>query len=451
MNTILPEQLKTLAAHCGFPLYVVGGACRDFLAGLTRAKNDWDICAPVPAEQVERIAKELGFKVDAVYANTGTVKLSAEGQEYEFASFRSDEYVRGLHRPERTCFTTDILLDARRRDFKCNAVYYDIVRGQFVDPLGGIADIERKIMSTVAPAEKVFGEDGLRLMRLCRQAAELGFEPDSDCLEGARRNSSLVNDVSAERVWAELNLILHADKKYGVQYGQYHGLKLLESTGVLNYVLPELALGGGMEQREDFHDHDVLEHSLRSVKYADDSVRLAALLHDVGKPAAKLKSGRYAGHEVIGEGIVMDICARLRVPKRLAKTAATLTRLHMYDLDCGAREGKIRRFMVANMYILPELLLVKQADYSACKDDLSTAPVVLKWEKIYSKMKSEGVPMGLNELAVRGNTLIDAGICPNEVGEILNKLLLACATDAKLNESGKLIALALSYADRKDN
>ncbi|MGN0818462.1 MAG: CCA tRNA nucleotidyltransferase [Candidatus Coproplasma sp.] len=449
MINIIPEKLKQLAASCGFPLYVVGGACRDFLAGLSPRRRDWDICAPVGAEELTDAARQCGFNADAVYANTGTVKLSADGEEYEFASFRSDEYVRGSHRPERTFFTADIGLDARRRDFKCNAVYYDVLRGEFTDPLGGIADIKGKILSTVAPARKVFGEDGLRLMRLCRQAAELGFSPDPDCLEGAHLNARLISDISAERVWTELNLTLHADEKYGIKYGQYRGLELLKETGVLAYILPELAAGDGMLQRSDFHSHDVLEHSLRCVKYADNSVRLAALLHDVGKPVAMKESGKFAGHESVGEDIVRNICSRLRVPKKLAERTARLTRLHMYDMDCAARESKVRRFIVVNHDILPELLLLKQADYSACKDDLSPAPGVVKWKKIYSAMEREGVPMSLKELAVRGDTLIDAGICPDEVGKILNKLLCDCALDARLNRREKLVSLALAYAENR--
>lgn len=446
MNEILPEKLKQLASACPFPLYVVGGACRDYLAGLKSGhKRDWDICAPAPAAELEKIAGDLGIAAGAVYRNTGTVKLCAEGEEYEFTSFRSDGYIRGLHTPADIVFTDDIGVDARRRDFKCNAVYYDIVRGQFADPLGGIADIRDKKLTTVAPAAKVFGEDGLRLMRLARQAAQLGFTPDRECLDGARANCGLIDDISAERIRAELDMILHADEKYGVSYGQYTGLELLKDTGVLARILPELALGDGMAQRKDYHDHDVLEHSLRAVKYADASVRLAALLHDVGKPRRMLDTGKFALHEVAGAEIARDVCARLRVPKRLAAEVCALTLLHMYDLGGEARESKVRRFMVANYAYLSKLLLLKQADYSACKDDLSVAPCVARWERILSDMRAEGVPFTVKELNVRGDELIGAGICPDQVGETLGYLLSECALDARRNDKSTLIKLALSH------
>ena len=188
MKNTLSQNIIRLAESCPYPLYLVGGRVRDFLAGISAQKPDNDICAPADAEDFVERAKAAGFTVDAVYKNTGTVKLRCGDEDYEFTSFRSDEYKRGEHRPYKTFFTDDITLDAKRRDFKCNAVYFDISAGQFVDPLGGIADIKSKICSTVAPAGKVFGEDGLRLMRLARICAQTGFSP-------ARQSASGENPV----------------------------------------------------------------------------------------------------------------------------------------------------------------------------------------------------------------------------------------------------------------
>ncbi|MDE7076639.1 MAG: hypothetical protein K2O62_04890, partial [Clostridia bacterium] len=195
MINVLPEKLISLASALEKPLYAVGGACRDFLAGLTpRGKRDWDTCSPESAEEVAAAAVKLGFAVTAVYKNTGTVRLSCEEEDYEFTTFRTDKYVRGVHSPAEVFFTEDIGLDARRRDFKCNAVYYDIRARKFADPLGGIAEIRSRTVSTVADANKVFGEDGLRLMRLCRIAAQTGFTPTEECIKGAAANGALIGD-----------------------------------------------------------------------------------------------------------------------------------------------------------------------------------------------------------------------------------------------------------------
>ncbi len=443
MYSTLTQNLKALAAACPYPLYVVGGSVRDFLAGFHSGGADTDICAPAPAEDFKERAVSCGFTVTAVYKNTGAVKIEKDGESYEFTCFRSDEYVRGEHVPSGVRFTTDITLDARRRDFKCNAVYYHIAARRFADPLGGIGDIKSHRISTVAAPAKVFGEDGLRLMRLARISAQTGFEPTPECISAATENKKLINDVSAERVWEELKLILHADEKYGVCGAQYRGLKILQNTGVLAEILPELALGHNIAQRADFHKYDVLEHSLRCVLYAESSVRLAALLHDVGKPRCYLENGNFHGHETVGAEIAGEICARLRVPKKTAAETVRLISLHMYDLRGDAKENKVRKFIIENYDIFDKILLIKQADYSACCDSLAEAPSVTKFKSVYQKMTEEGVPFTLGGLDIKGNELLALGFPPASVGETLTRLLLDCALGAATNQNAALKERAL--------
>ncbi len=451
MLGILSNELKTLASTLPVPLYVVGGSVRDYLAGLTAQKRDIDICAPFLAEEFAAFATKAGFSVKAVYRNTGTVKLVGEEGEYEYSSFRSDEYVRGIHSPVNVYFTTDITLDARRRDFTCNAVYLEITTGKFVDPLGGVLAVREKRMTTVDNSKKVFGEDGLRLMRLARQAAQLGFTPDKECLEGAKENASLLADISPERIWEELVALLTADQKYGTTGAPYRGLSLLAETGVLKYIFPSLYQGKGLAQRADFHKYDVLEHSLRAVKYMEGldegyPLRLAALLHDVGKPSCMLKEGNAHGHMEVGEKLVEELLTTLKAPKRAVSQVAWLTKWHMYDFDCKTGEKKLRRFFVANAARLPELLKLKQADYSACADDTEKAPTCARWESLLAKMRTEGVPFSLKELAVNGKELADSGIPAPRLADTLQALLAHTALFPKDNKKEKLIKLASVYS-----
>ncbi len=448
MQEILPKKLKILAASCDFPLYVVGGSCREYLSGVQPLRRDWDICAPALPDKVAAVAQSLGFTIGAVYKNTGTVKLSCEGEEYEYASFRSDRYVRGMHSPEKVFFTDDIQKDALRRDFTCNAIYYYICGGQFVDPLGGIDDIKSGRVRTVAPASKVFGEDGLRLMRLARLCAQTGMQPDGECAFGAKENAALIRDISPERIYAELCGILHADTKYGVKFGQYRGLCILRDTCVLGYVLPELSLGAGMSQRQDFHAHDVLEHSFRSVMYAPVDIRLAALLHDVGKPYCKITSGNFYGHEEEGARIAREICQRLKAPKKVTEDTVRLISLHMYDFAGNTRESKVRRMIVNNIDIFFRLTELKQADYSACRDDLSEAPSVARWRGIYEEMVKDGVPFSLRDLKVKGNELIAAGVPKQLTGRVLDSLLSECALLPRMNERERLITAGVRIASQ---
>lgn len=449
MQLNLPEKLHTLAQKADFPLYVVGGAVRDALANLP-ASPDLDLCAPVSAEKFSSLAAGCRLEVNGVYKNTGTVNLTAGDKKIEFTSFRTDTYRRGEHAPCAVEFTGDITADARRRDFKCNAVYYDIKQGTLCDPLGGEADIRARILETTRPAEEVFSEDGLRLMRLARFAAQLGFSPTAACRAGAKANAELIGKISAERIFTELLLILHADEKYGRRYAHYDGLKMLDETDVLRHILPELAAGKGMAQRSDFHDYDVLEHSLRTCRYADHSIRLAALLHDAGKPAAFAQTGKFYGHDVLGEEIARGILERLKAPKKTTELVCRLTRLHMYDLDGKTRESKIRAFIVNNYDVYEPLLLLKQADFSGCKDDLSVCPTLTKWESIREQMQAEGAPFTLKELAVRGGDLRGI-VAAQKIGDVLQKLLLFCAQDGRRNQKVTLLKEAARLAEGEQN
>ena len=448
IKKMIPQPLFALAEGCSAPLYLVGGSVRDALAGLTSSstQKDWDICSPMPLHEFLEIAEKTEFSVRSVFKNTGTVKLcDKNGAEYEYCSFRSDRYVRGQHVPTEIFFTNDITVDARRRDFTANAVYFDIKAGTFVDPLNGITAIQEKRLSTVAPSEKVFGEDGLRLMRLARFAGTLGFSPDAECLMGAKNNASLIRDITPERIYTELSAILSADKKYGIAGGHYHGLKVLEETEVLAHILPELTLGKGMVQRADFHKYDMLEHSLRAVYYADESVRLAALLHDIGKPFCSLRDGNVHAHPTEGARITKEVLLRLKAPKKLIQRIPALVELHMHDFDCHTKEGKLKRFFVEHYPLLDDLLKLKQADFSACMDDTSSAPTCVRWESLLNELKTEGAPLTLKELSLSGKDLLDIGISPPRVSALLQKLLLHAVCNPTENRKERLLKLALSF------
>ena len=447
MREILNEKLYILAKNCPKPLYVVGGAVRDFLLGVGKKSSDFYLASPMRAEDFLEIANAYGFKTTAIYKTTGTLKIKDDdGREYEYAAFRSDKYVRGKHVPSETFFTDDILLDAKRRDFTANAVYYDIANNQFVDPLGdGIKAIQEKRLTTVDNANKVFGEDGLRLMRLARQTGQLGFTPDEATLQAAKANAQLVDDVSPERIFTELNLILTADLKQGVPFGHYRALKTLDEIGVLTRILPELTLGRGITQRADFHKYDVLEHSLRATMYAPSEVRLAALLHDVGKPYCFLKDGNSFDHPIQGARISEDILTRFKASKKQTAEIKSLVLYHMYDFDLKTKENKIRRFIVENYDLIDKLLAVKQADFSGCMDDVSPCPTAIKWRAIIEKMQRENTPFSLKDLKIKGSDLLTLGYPAPMISQLLQKLLYHVVIQPNDNEKERLLLLSKGF------
>ncbi len=416
--------------------------------------GDYDLASANTAEELESALGGIGLKPAAVYKRTGTIMFRLPGGEHcEHTTFRGERYgTGGAHTPEETFYTDDIAEDARRRDFKCNAIYYDIKNAKLTDPLGGIADVAARRLDTAIAPEKVFSVDGLRLLRLCRFAAELNFTPTNGTVEGAYRYRGNIKDISAERIFDEFSKMLVSDGKYAFsdKRGHYTSFKLCHRIGVLAEIVPELTAGEGMAQRRDFHDHDVLEHSLRTLLYADKSVRLAALLHDVGKPYAMLTYGAYKTHNTEGERIVRQILTRLKAPKATIEETSALTYLHMTDLDLKMKESKVRLFMAKHAALLKKLLLLKQADYSACKDDLSPAPTVVKWERILGEMQAEGAPLTVKELAIGGKELSKIGYRGEELGRELGELFRLAVLDGRKNDRDILLSLAARQRKGKE-
>ena len=258
-------------------------------------------------------------------------------------------------------------------------------------------------------------------------------------------NAKLINDISPERIYTELELILTADEKQGVCYGHYNALKILDTIGVFDEILPELTLGRNMSQRADFHKYDVLEHSLRANMYATKEIRLAALLHDVGKPYCFLKDGNSYDHPQEGARIAGDILTRLKAPKKTIAKTQILIAYHMYDFDLKTKESKLRRFIVENYSIFNDLLGVKQADYSGCMDDLSLCPTAKKWLALEKKMQAENVPFSLKQLAINGRELSKNGYPDPVLAQLLKRLLLHVATLPSDNEKSRLLLLAKGF------
>ncbi|MBO7345520.1 MAG: CCA tRNA nucleotidyltransferase [Clostridia bacterium] len=423
MRKFFAQNLIALAEKLDKPLYAVGGFVRNYLIA-EYISEDVDLASGITVEELIPYLTEVGFEIVAEYKRTGTVMFTDGINHYEYTAFRKEKYLGGEHTPSVTEFTEDIGEDALRRDFKCNAIYYDIKNGKIVDPLGGVKDVQNKVLDTVTFPEKVFSNDGLRLMRLARFAGELNFTPTEEVMRSAKKYACNIQAISPERIYAELVKILQSDEKYPFSnpQGHYTGLKILDETTVLDGIFPELTDGRDMVQRADFHKYDVLEHSLRSALYADKSVRLASLLHDVGKPFSFRRDGYYYHHFEEGEKIVERALKRLRADNDTIKKVKFLVKEHMVDLDCSMKENKVRKFIVKNKDMLNSLLLVKQADFRASLEKDGKAPTLIKWGRIIDKMQRDGTPFSLKELKITSLDLIEIGYSGAVLGKELNKL-----------------------------
>ena len=439
--------LKELAALFAplATLYAVGGYSRSLLLGVP--PKDIDICSKLPLEDVKTLLSNTRFVVSEKSMRLGTATVTAPGFAAEYTAFRTDSYPAGsgAHRPDSVTFTEDMRADAMRRDFTANAVYFDPLTESFVDLCGGKEDIARGVLRAVRGPDGVFGEDGLRVLRLVRFAAELGFAPDRETSDAAKRNAWRVKDIARERVFAELDRIFAADTAYpalGVREGHVAGLRLMDELGLTAILLPELAALDGLEQPKKYHLYDARKHSDLAFAVAPVGIRWAALLHDIGKRPAQDAQGNMYGHDVIGAELARKRLEEIGMPKGRAERTAALVRWHMTDLKGDMSEGKLRIFLVRHADIAEDLIALKRADaYATRGEDVGE----LRMERVWREMLADGTPFKVTDLPVGGEDAVAAGLSGREIGDALSALLHDAVLDPVLRERER----ALGYLARR--
>lgn len=450
---MIPEFLIAAAAifkNNNIPLYLVGGWPRNNLLGLP--PGDLDISSRLPPGEASALFAEVpGVRVNERDTRLGTLGILCGGIQAEYTAFRTESYGEGgAHRPESVSFGATMEEDALRRDFTVNALYYDIAAGQDIDPLGGLPDIGKRILRTCRIPEETFADDGLRLMRLVRFASELGFEIEGVTYDAARSKAGLIRDIAPERVQAELNRLLLSDTRYpDMKYDispVVKGLRLMDSIGLLELVVPEFGACRGVRQRADYHDHDVLEHLFRTAACTPPELvlRLSGLLHDIGKPVALQQTGKMHGHDKLGEGIAREILTRLRYPNATTTEVTALIRNHMYDLDGKTGQDRLRLFFVKlgreRSWKLVEL---RRADVCGSKEEQAAIDPAARWMEMLKLMDAQNVPWTERELAVGGDELSALAGGPSEmVGRLKGELHRHAVLRPRDNNREALLRLA---------
>lgn len=431
MKLELPPLLKKIAATSNCPIFVVGGYIRNSLLGLE--KSDIDICGSL-------LPDELGVDASVVPVNKrlGTALITDGVESYEYTPFRNESYGDGgNHIPKAVTFNATLIEDARRRDFTAGAVYYNTKTDEFVDPYGGLDDIERKVLRCADP-DFTFADDGLRLMRLARIAAETGFTIDEATFAAARRNREKLKDISPERKRQELDKILNADLKYGVGDAHYRGVELLKELGLWEFVIKEIADMDGVKQNPLYHKYDCLEHTLMAVRYAPPKVRLAALVHDIAKPVCLSRDGNTYLHHEVGAELVKKVLGQegLKYPLATINRVSSLVRLHMYDMSGKTKTGKVKLFVAKNFELIPDLVALIKADGRAT--GMKEIPPLHRFEIVYEDIKATHVPTSLSALNIRGEEVVAAGFSGNQVALVLDELWRMCILNPELNDRATL-------------
>ncbi len=477
----VPKEVKEIGAKLGekgYEAYLVGGCVRDLLLGAARGEpvepKDWDVATNATPDKVQELFLDFHGGTpenpSTVYENdfgTVLVKLkpqtNADGRQtgaeesqresalgprksasvVEITTFRSEGRYTDKRHPDYITFAKTIDEDLSRRDFTINAIAMGLVKwtaGEIVDPHNGQEDLKKKIIRTVGSAEERFNEDALRLMRAVRFAVELDFQIDQETRRAVEKLAPTLEAVAKERIRDEFEKIIMAPRAA-------QGIILLEELNLLKYVIPELREGIGVSQNKH-HIYSVFEHNVRSLDYAVKQnysleIRLASLLHDLGKPKSKRGEGpdsTFYQHEYIGAKMAVKVLDRLRFPKDFTEKVVHLVRYHLFYYNVGeVTEAGVRRFLArVGPENVGDLLKVREADRIG-----SGVPKAFPYKLRHLLFMIEKVkhdPISPKMLAVRGDDVIKVlDIQPGpRVGFILSVLLEEVLDDPNKNSGENL-------------
>jgi len=468
-NNSIPKYVTRVTEtleKAGFEAFLVGGCVRDLI--MDRTPKDWDITTNAKPEEI------MGLFEKTIYENKfGTVAVcipiedvSHETERFvtpaiglpvadkhetkyhilEVTPYRTETTYTDFRHPDEVEFSDQIEDDLKRRDFTVNALAYKSSKGHLIDLYDGLKDIKDKVVRAVGNANDRFQEDALRMLRAIRFSSQLDFAVSYETMEAITINSSLIKNVSGERIRDELNKIIESNNPVG-------GIALLQKLGLLKYIIPELEEGIGCIQG-GAHKYDVFEHLLAALEHAKNKgwvleVRLAALFHDIGKPKSRRsgvkKAYTFYGHEVIGARITKQIMERLKYPQKTSDLVLKLVRGHMFFSDTETITLSAVRRVIQNVgqEHIWDLMNVRECDrVGMAKPE---APYRLrKYHAMIEEVLHD--PISVGQLAIDGKYMIKTlGIPPGpRMGWILSALLEEVLDDPTKNTQIHLSELAKS-------
>jgi tRNA nucleotidyltransferase (CCA-adding enzyme) len=412
----VPDEIEKICntfKSSGFTAYLIGGCVRDLL--LEKTPKDWDITTNATPEEIQALFSETFY--ENIFGTVGIVTSSEDPTiaVVEATPYRAEGAYRDARRPESVAWSKNLSEDLKRRDFTVNAIAYDPIEKSLIDEHGGQEDMKRRVLRAVGEPDARFKEDALRMLRAIRLAAELDFTIEAATMTAIANDAPLLEKISRERVRDELVRLLMSDRPL-------QGLYMAQKLGIQKYIIPELEAAIGCEQNQA-HSFDVYEHLLRSLQHAADKkwpleVRLAALLHDIGKPPTRRfseekKDWTFHGHEVVGARMTKHILQNLKFSHETVEIVVSLVRQHMFFSDPDqitlsavrrviARVGKDRIQDLLNLRICdrigtgrPKEQPFRLRKYMAMVDEAMRDPITVSMLKIDgNKLKELGVEFG---------------------------------------------------------
>jgi tRNA nucleotidyltransferase (CCA-adding enzyme) len=452
---VVPPEVREVCNRlrsAGKKAWVVGGCVRDTLIG--RVPGDWDVCTDAVPDDMLRIFPRA--IPTGIQHGTVTVVVRRPGQEaahVEVTTLRGETTYTDGRRPDGVFFVDDIVADLARRDFTINAIAVDAETGTLVDPFQGRKDLTEKTIRAVGVAEERFSEDGLRVLRAARFAAQLDFVVEATTRQAIGRTLDTYRKVSAERVREEWLKSMKA-KTPSIAFD------LMRETGILSVTCPELLDGVGCEQNR-YHTYDVWGHALGCMDacVGDPILRLSALFHDVGKPKTRNRHpehGDYTfyNHEIVGAEIVEPILQRLKFSTDETTRIKHLVRQHMWHYD-GWSDATVRRWIRrVGVEAIDDLYRLREADIRGKGPEKIDAGDFESLEALRvhaARILAEGTALTIKDLSLNGRDLMqELQLKPGRIlGEILEHLLERVTDDPARNEREVLLAEARVFVAEK--
>lgn len=432
----MPEKVNYIIKElqdAGYEAFAVGGCIRDSVLG--REPQDWDITTSARPAEIKEV---FGYTIDTGIAH-GTVTVMLDHQGFEVTTYRIDGEYEDARHPKDVVFTSNLREDLKRRDFTINAMAYND-RAGLVDAFDGLGDLKRGQVRCVGAAKERFTEDALRILRAVRFQAQLGFTIEEQTKQAIMELAPNLKKISAERIRTELVKLLISPHP--------EAMRDVWSTGIADVILPEFSVMMTTGQNNPHHCGTVGEHTIRSLQEVPPKpvLRLAMLLHDVGKPCCITTDEKgimhFHGHPQVGETMANQIMKRLKFDNDTIRRVRALVRFHD-DRPWPLTEKTVRRAIVrAGKDQYPDLFVIKRADILAQSSLYRKEKLdyVDRYEELYHQIMQKQQCLSLKDLAVTGSDLIAAGMKPGrEIGMVLNQMLQEVIDDPQMNRKELLM------------
>ena len=442
MQIQLPEKVKFIIdklENAGYEAYAVGGCVRDSLLG--RIPDDWDVTTSATPMQVKSV---FARTIDTGIQH-GTVTVMLEHEGFEVTTYRIDGEYEDSRHPKEVIFTQNLVEDLKRRDFTINAMAYND-RSGIVDVFGGVDDLENKVIRCVGNATERFTEDALRMMRAVRFSAQLGFMIEENTQKAICELAPSLQNISAERIQVELvKLLVSPHPDY---------IRKAYELGITQIVLPELDKAFDTPQNNPHHMYSVGEHMMHTLLHIrnDKALRIAALMHDIGKSQTKTTDEKgidhFHGHAELGEKMAGTILKRLRFDNDTITKVKKYVKYHDYNIEPQAKTVRRAVNKIGEEYF-EQILEIKYADMMSQSEFKRNEKVEIleKVRDIYKDVLDKKQCVSLKTLNITGNDLIKAGIKQGKmIGVVLNKLLEDVIENPEHNEYEYLLEEAKKMA-----